>query len=129
MHKGVELIHQRHVVRRGHLRAVDQRGDGFARHFRPGDAREEIPVLLRHLAGKPREGLLQQRLHAVEIVGHRPQRHARAGGDFTVRDGVNTVFSNGVERRLQDLLPAMRIVGWSAHQFLTWFVYKCTQTC
>jgi hypothetical protein len=46
-----------------------------------------------------------------------------------VRDGVNAVFGNGIERCLQDLLPAMRIVRWSAHKFLTWFVYKCTQTC
>ena len=72
--------------------------------------REEITVLLRHLPGKPRESLFQQRLHAVEIVGHRPQRNPGTAGDFTVRDGMDTVLSNGVQRRLQDLLPAMRVV-------------------
>lgn len=101
VHKSVQLVHQCHVVRRGHLRAVDQRGDGLTRHFRPCDARKEIPVLLRHLPGKPRKGLFQQRFHTVKIVGHRPQRYARAGGDFTVRDGVNTVLSDGVQRRLE----------------------------
>ncbi len=129
VHKGVQLIHQRHIVWRGHGGAVDQRGNGLARPLPPGHPREEIPVLLRHLLRKPRERLLQKRLHPVEIVGHRPQRHACAGGNLAVRDGMNTVFSNGVQRRLEYLLAAVRVVRWSAHKILIRFMYKCTQSC
>ena len=46
-----------------------------------------------------------------------------------MRDGVNTVFGNGVERRLENFFTSMRIVRWSVHKSLTWFVYKCTQSC
>lgn len=129
VHQGIQLIHQLHIMRGGDFRAVDQRSDRFAGHFRPGDTGKKLAVLLRHRLGKSRKRLFEQRVYPVEIVGHRAQRHARTGGDFTVRHGVDPMLGNRLQGGLKDPLPPLRIVWSSAHIFPFRFVYKCTQTC
>ena len=73
-----------HIARRGHLGAEDQLRDGIAGLLPVRYPGEALLILRRHLGGKQAERLLDQRLDAAEIVGQRPQRHIRAGGDFTV---------------------------------------------
>ena len=77
---------------------------------------KKLLILRRHLAGKQAERLFDQRLNAAEIVGQRAQRHARAGGDFPVRNRMNAVYRDRVQRRLQNPLPPLRVVWSTDHQ-------------